>query len=616
MGYVVLARKWRPATFADMTGQEHVVRTLANAIGQGRVAHAYLFCGPRGVGKTTAARLLARALNCVNGPTAEPCGKCAPCVEIAAGTAIDVQEIDGASNNSVEDVRQIRERVAYLPHRDRNKIYIIDEVHMLSGSAFNALLKTLEEPPPHVKFIFATTEPQKLPDTILSRCQRHNFRRISEAAMVKRLRQICDAEGIGVSDHGLAMIARQADGGMRDALSLLDQIFSTYGATPSDPDVAEALGTVDRTAVHGLCRALVNRDAKAMLALVDEQYTRGVELKTLAEEAAIYLRHLIVTRVQGTPPEELADVDRRAIAELAKETDVAQLARLFDLVHTAVTEVGRSSKPKLALEVAMLKAIHLAPSSSIPDLVARLEQISRGGAGSGGSAEGQGGRLTSVLPGRKEPMSSAADPVEAAPGAATPLPEPEAADSATEPPSEPPTPLVVDTSPGGCATQECVQAPAAPADSKTDSERWKDAIETVRAKRARVAISLSHGRLLDLGPSAALIGFTPDDSFHRAQVQKSKAEIEGLLAAYFGRPVALKIEQSAPTVTIRSPAEEAEATARAREQESLRLAREHPAVSAAVRLLGGNVEEIRLTDPDTSSLGSVREGDESVEEPV
>jgi DNA polymerase-3 subunit gamma/tau len=377
MSYLVLARKWRPQSFSDMTGQEHIVRTLSNAIKQGRVAHAYLFCGPRGVGKTTAARLLARALNCEKGPTPEPCGVCRPCIEIANGTSVDVAEIDGASNNGVEDVRQIRERVTYLPQRDRHKIYIIDEVHMLTTQAFNALLKTLEEPPPHVKFIFATTEPHKLPDTILSRCQRHNFRRIPAARMVERLQYISKQEGAQISDRSLSLIVRQSEGGMRDALSLLDMVLSACGHEPKDEEVAEALGAIDRSAVQEMCEALVHRDAKKLLARVEQLNNYGADFKRLAEELALQLRHLLVARSIGEAPEELADSERKAVLALAQEADPAQLARLFDLAHGAIWEVGRAAQPKLALEVALLKGVHLAPSASVSELLARVEALSR-----------------------------------------------------------------------------------------------------------------------------------------------------------------------------------------------------------------------------------------------
>ena len=378
MSYTVLARKYRPQAFDEVTGQEHVVRTLANAIKLDRVAHAYLFAGPRGVGKTTAARLLARALNCEKGPTAEPCGKCRACTEIRDGTAVDVQEIDGASNNGVENVREIRENAKYAPQRDRHKIYIIDEVHMLSQAAFNALLKTLEEPPGHVKFIFATTEPHKLPDTIISRCQRHNFRRISAAAMLKRLKDICKAEKVKISEVALSQVVRQSEGGMRDSLSLLDQVLSACGEAPKDADVAEALGAIDRTTVQAFARALVERDAKTLLQSVEELWTRGVDMKRLAEELAWQLRHVYVAKATGAAPEELADQDREAVLALAKGADSAQLARLFDVVHGGIWEVGRAPQPRLALEMTLLKAVELAPAASIPELAARLERLSGG----------------------------------------------------------------------------------------------------------------------------------------------------------------------------------------------------------------------------------------------
>ena len=383
MSYLVLARKWRPQSFEDMTGQEHVVKTVSNALRQSRVAHAYLFSGPRGVGKTTAARLLAKALNCANGPTAEPCGKCQACTEIAAGTSVDVAEIDGASNNGVENVREIRENAKYLPQRDRHKIYIIDEVHMLSGAAFNALLKTLEEPPGHVKFIFATTEPEKLPDTILSRCQRHNFRRIPAARMLARLKEICTAEGAQLSDAALSLMVRQAEGGMRDALSLLDQVLSACGSQPSDSEVADALGFIEGTLVQDMAAALIERDAARVLSRVDEVFQRGLDLKRLAEELAVELRHVFVTLTLGSPPGELPDSEQAFLKTLGAKAEAAQVARLFDIVHAAVTEVGKSDQPKLTLEMFLLKAIHLSPAVSLPELITKLERmqgVSTGGA--------------------------------------------------------------------------------------------------------------------------------------------------------------------------------------------------------------------------------------------
>jgi DNA polymerase-3 subunit gamma/tau len=375
MAYTVLARKYRPQTFEDMVGQEPVVKTLRNELLQNRVAHAYLFSGSRGVGKTTAARLLARALNCGKGPTCTPCGECQACVEIRDGISTDVIEIDGASNNGVENVREIRENVKYLPQSARYKIYIIDEVHMLSQAAFNALLKTLEEPPAHVKFIFATTEAQKLPDTIVSRCQRHHFRHISTQAMLDRLKTICGNEDISLSDKALLVLSKLSKGGMRDALSLLDQLVSAHGKQLGDAEVMETLGTVDHALVQNMARALVEHHAEALLQNIETAYENGVEFKTLLEELAWELRHLFVAKTVGKLPEALSEEERRFIESLAKNANDAQLAYLFDAVHSTLWAVGRSAFPKLTLEMQLLKAICLAPSLSIPLLLQRLEAL-------------------------------------------------------------------------------------------------------------------------------------------------------------------------------------------------------------------------------------------------
>ena len=275
MSYMAIARKWRPTTFEEIAGQTHVTRTLQNAIKLDRIHHAFLFAGPRGVGKTTAARALARSLNCVQGPTAEPCGECESCLEILAGNSPDVIEIDGASNNSVEDIRDLRESVRYLPVRGRKKVYIIDEVHMLSKGAFNALLKTLEEPPEHVVFLFATTEPQRIPDTILSRVQRFEFKRIPMTVVVKHLRKICDADQIEISDDGLRLIARAGEGSMRDSQSLLDQVISFSGTTISNTQVTEALGLVDRSLLYSMLEGLLKGNADACLEAIASVYGFG-----------------------------------------------------------------------------------------------------------------------------------------------------------------------------------------------------------------------------------------------------------------------------------------------------------------------------------------------------
>src|SRR5262245_16257684 len=294
MSYLVLARKYRPQSFDEIVGQEHVTQTLQNAIRQGRIHHAFLFTGARGVGKTTAARILAKALSCDQAPTATPCNVCEACKEITNGSSVDVQEIDAASNNGVDNIRDLRESIRYAPVRGKKKVYILDEVHMLSGGAWNALLKTLEEPPPHAVFVFATTDPHKLPATILSRVQRYDFKLVPTRRIVEHVGAILDAEKIAHEPGALMLVARESGGSVRDALSLLDQVIASSGAGLSESSVADVLGVADRGLLGALGRSVLERDAEKALGLVDAAFTRGYDLPQLAQAFLGHLRDLVV----------------------------------------------------------------------------------------------------------------------------------------------------------------------------------------------------------------------------------------------------------------------------------------------------------------------------------
>ena len=561
MSYLVLARKWRPQTFEQIVGQDHVSRTLGNAIRTNRVAHAFLFTGVRGVGKTTAARILAKALNCEQGPTPTPCNTCVNCREITAGNAVDVLEIDGASNTGVDDVREIIENVRYQPAKSRFKIYIIDEVHMLSTSAFNALLKTLEEPPPHVKFIFATTDPHKVPHTIHSRCQRYDFKRIPYRLIVERLADIARQEGVGISEPALFLIAREGEGSMRDAQSLLDQVIAFAGNTIRDDDVVAALGVADRKLLFAVADALLHRDAPQALARLDELHTFGHDLRRFTRELLEHFRNLAVASL--VPDEallaDLSDEERAETLRQARLMSPADLDRGFRLLMATEAEVARVSYPKLVLEMTLIKLATMAPVVPIDSLIDRLDELERRLLRPSGTPAAAPRPDPAQRPSRREVASHRATPPAAPP-----------------PPDEPPKDLAGEAP---FAEEETSATPPA--------RSWQDFLATVAKEKVTLLpyLQKSEPPRLD-GPELALA--VPPGYYYDYLAQRDHAQlVEELARRFFGRPYRVAVRAVDPSSAA------APTTAAPSSAEMHAAAMDHPAVRAAVEILGGEVREVK-----------------------
>jgi DNA polymerase-3 subunit gamma/tau len=515
VSYEVFARKYRPQTFDDLVGQGHVSRTLKNAVAQNRLAHAYLFVGPRGVGKTSTARILAKSLNCIKGPTITPCGVCDNCREIAGGNSLDVIEIDGASNNSVEDVRQLRENVRYAPAKGRYKIYLIDEVHMLSSAAFNALLKTLEEPPEHVKFIFATTEPQKVLATILSRCQRFDLHRIPANLIAEHLQFIAKQEKITLQPAAAHSIARGAEGGLRDAESMLDQLVAFCGEKITESDVLNVFGFTSEQTVSDLTGRILRSETPEAIELLHEQSDAGKDMMRLMADLIAYLRDLLVFKAKPDALNE--DVDPEVQKSLAAHAELISTDRLLELIDQFAAAEGRmkwAPNKKLHFEVAIIKAIQSLGQATLDEVIEKLGEL-RGG----GSAP----PAAPVKAALSKPDTRSTKPV--APGTAR---------GETKPPDQ----RVETTAPS--QTKSRVQEEA----TTVDAEKvWQTVLAKIPAQKAFVRNSASAAHLLGVEGRNFRLGFPPGDKamMDILGTQANRKFVEALLHEITGNDWALKL---------------------------------------------------------------------------
>ena len=604
--YEVLARRSRPQLFGQVVGQDHVTQTLANAVDGGRLGHAFVFSGMRGVGKTTTARILAKALNCVEGPTSTPCNVCEHCVEITEGRSLDVFEVDAASQTGIDATRELLETVKYQPAAGRYRVYIIDEAHGLSRQAVDAFLKTLEEPPPHATFILATTAPQKLTSTILSRCQRYDFRSVSVVEVIGALAAMVEGEGKTADDAALGILARESGGSLRDATSLLEQVLA-YASGHLDPaSVHAALGIPDREAMRAVLAALQARDAATVLGVVDDLVGQGADLARFALDLLEELRHLTVLKVaSGAALVDLTAPEIAALEEMAETIPADDLQRWFRILLRGQEELARTAVPRLVLEMALVEMATLAEMVPLDQLVARLESLAAGGGGHAGGAGGSGGSRAGAATGGSSGGTAGRNP--AAEGAATSGPRKGAGGvaQAGAGPSAAPGSMSRSAAPAGTGKGAAPVAGARRGETATSSRssrpqasaagpvgqasasapspeqpRWKGIVDSLQREKASRFFRLSYSRLLEVAEGELRVGVTGQDAVTALTTPDVREDIERAIAAAFGKdlrfsPVVLEESGAVPKVA-----------------DLEKEARQDPVVKLGLELLDGKIEAV------------------------
>lgn len=562
MSYLILARKYRPQTFEEVVGQEHITTTLQNAIKQERVAQSFLFSGGRGIGKTSTARIFAKALNCEKGPAPEPCGKCISCDEISRGASLDVLEIDGASNRGIDEIRDLRENVKFKPAHGRFKVYIIDEVHMLTGEAFNALLKTLEEPPPHVKFIFATTEPHKVPLTILSRCQRFHFRRIPVKEIVAKLKEVAEKEKMKVSEKVLFLIARTAESSLRDAESLLEQIASFSPGKVDEEKALFVLGATDEKVYYDLIETVAARDVAGSLQSVHKAAEEGKDLSQFTKGLMEYFRNLLVAQVVSEP-DALMDLDEASIKELMIQRErftKEEIIYAMTVLQNVYSQMRKSAMPRIYLETAVVKLATREPMTSLTQILDELNKLEQDAAKTSAHSDA----APAVYSGRKpepkaeKPLAKPHVKEAVAKEAMKEKPEKEKADDPPQPSSE------------------------ASAVTLIEVERhWSDVIENLKKRKMYVAVALAEAEPLEVENSSIIVGIPSEFKFHKEELLESKPSmrlIEEVLKEVFQVPLKMKF------VVTETEREEKSAEPKPLEEKAV-----PGIVDSAVEIFGGRV---------------------------